>query len=97
MIRPFPTDKIRELGSRVKAFASFDRGVSYGFGGPVANDIRSSMYHTSDRPMIKSYIGGLGGRDMTVSDIKAVILDTFNSVESGELGPEETWHNLMEE
>jgi 2-oxoisovalerate ferredoxin oxidoreductase alpha subunit len=97
MIRPFPTEKIRELGSQVKAFASFDRGVSYGFGGPVANDIRSSMYHTSDRPMIKSYIGGLGGRDMTVSDIKAVILDTFNSVESGDLGPEETWHNLMEE
>jgi 2-oxoisovalerate ferredoxin oxidoreductase alpha subunit len=97
MIRPFPAEKIRELGSRVKAFASFDRGLSYGFGGPVANDIRSTMYHTKYRPMIKSYIGGLGGRDMTVTDIKAVILDTFNSVESGELGPEETWHNLMEE
>lgn len=92
MIRPFPTDKIRELGSRVKAFASFDRGVSYGFGGPVANDIRSTMYHTKHRPIIKSYIGGLGGRDMTVQDIKTVILDTFTALESGELGPEETWH-----
>ena len=96
MIRPFPVEKIRELGSRVKAFSSFDRGVSYGFGGPVANDIRASMYHTKHRPIIKSYIGGLGGRDMTVEDIKDVILDTFNSVESGELGPEETWHDLME-
>ncbi|TET08841.1 MAG: pyruvate ferredoxin oxidoreductase [Candidatus Thorarchaeota archaeon] len=94
MIRPFPTDKIRELGSRVKAFASFDRGVSYGFGGPVANDIRSTMYHTKHRPIIKSYIGGLGGRDMTVQDIKTVILDTFTALESGELGPEETWHDL---
>jgi 2-oxoisovalerate ferredoxin oxidoreductase alpha subunit len=96
MIRPFPSDKIRELGSRVKAFASFDRGVSYGFGGPVANDIRSTMYHTKHRPMIKSYIGGLGGRDMTVSDIKAVILDTFKAVENGDLGPEETWNDLKE-
>jgi 2-oxoisovalerate ferredoxin oxidoreductase alpha subunit len=96
MIRPFPVDKIRELGSRVKAFASFDRGVSYGFGGPVANDIRSTMYHMKHRPMIKSYIGGLGGRDMTVSDIKAVILDTFKAVESGDLGPEETWNDLKE-
>jgi 2-oxoisovalerate ferredoxin oxidoreductase alpha subunit len=96
MYRPFPVDIVRDLGSRVKAFASFDRGVSYGFGGPVANDIRSTMYHTKYRPMIKSYIGGLGGRDMTVSDIKAVILDTFKAVESGELGPEETWNDLKE-
>ena len=96
MIRPFPVDKVRELGSRVKAFASFDRGVSYGFGGPVANDIRASLYHTKHRPMVKSYIGGLGGRDVTVTDIKEIILDTFKAVESGELGPEETWHDLME-
>ena len=89
-------DKIRELGSKVKAFASFDRGVSYGFGGPVANDIRSTMYSTKYRPMIKSYIGGLGGRDMTIPNIKSVILDTFKSVESGELGPEETWNDLRE-
>ena len=96
MYRPFPVDEIKELGSRVKAFASFDRGVSYGFGGPVANDIRSTLYHTKHRPMVKSYIGGLGGRDMTVPDIKAVILDTFKAVESGELGPEETWNDLKE-
>ena len=97
MIRPFPTEQIRELASRVKAFASFDRGVSYGFGGPVANDIRATLYHTDHRPIVKSYIGGLGGRDMTVPDIKEVILDTVKAVESGELGPEETWHDLMEE
>jgi len=96
MIRPFPKEKIRELGAKVKAFASFDRGVSYGFGGHVANDIRSTMYPTKYRPLIKSYIGGLGGRDITITDIKEVILDTVKVVESGELGPEETWHDLME-
>jgi len=31
-----------------------------------------------------------------VSDIKAVILDTFKAVESGDLGPEETWNDLKE-
>ena len=96
MVRPFPVEKIRELASKVKAFASFDRGVSYGFGGHVANDIRASLYHYKDHPMVKSYIGGLGGRDMTVPDIKAVILDTVKAVESGEMGPEETWYGLME-
>ncbi|UCE09691.1 MAG: pyruvate ferredoxin oxidoreductase [Candidatus Thorarchaeota archaeon] len=94
MVRPFPVEKIRELASKVKAFASFDRSASYGFGGPVANDIRASLYHTDYRPFVKSYIGGFGGRDITVPDIKEIVLDTVNVVESGELGPEETWHDL---
>ena len=94
MYRPFPRDHVIDLASKVKAFASFDRSVSYGFGGPVAHDIRATLYHTKYRPMIKSYIGGLGGRDVTVEDIKEVTLDTVKAVESGELGPEETWHDL---
>ncbi len=96
MIRPFPVEKMRELGSSVKGIAAFDRGASYGFGGHVVNDIRASMYATKHRPFIKSYIGGLGGRDITVDDIKEMILDTLSAVESGELGPEETWHDLLE-
>ena len=96
MMRPFPVDLVRELGSKVKAFASFDRGTSYGFGGPVANDIRASLYHTKHRPFVKSYIGGMGGRDVTVSDVKNIVLDTYNAMEKGELGPEETWYGLKE-
>jgi 2-oxoisovalerate ferredoxin oxidoreductase alpha subunit len=94
MYRPFPVESIRRLGSKVKAFASFDRGVSYGYGGHVVNDIRAAMYATKHRPMIKSYIGGLGGRDVTVTDIKEMIQDTVKAVDSGEVGPEETWHDL---
>ncbi|MGM0686939.1 MAG: pyruvate ferredoxin oxidoreductase, partial [Promethearchaeati archaeon] len=94
MVRPFPVEEIRELASRVKGFASFDRAVSYGFGGPVANDIRASIYNTEYRPMVKSYIGGLGGRDVTIEDIKEIVIDTVKAVEAGEIGDEETWHDL---
>ncbi|TXT55972.1 MAG: Ketoisovalerate oxidoreductase subunit VorA [Candidatus Thorarchaeota archaeon] len=94
MYRPFPIDHIRDLAKGKKAIASFDRSVSYGFGGPVANDIRASLYATDIRPLIKSYIGGLGGRDITVPDIKEILLDLIKHEESGEAGPEETWHDL---
>jgi len=96
MFRPFPVARARELAKKAKAFACFDRGLSYGFGGPAAGDLRSSLYATKYRPMIKSYIGGFGGRDVTIADIKEVVLDTYKSLESGNLGPEETWHDLME-
>ncbi|MEM4734774.1 MAG: pyruvate ferredoxin oxidoreductase [Candidatus Thorarchaeota archaeon] len=94
MYRPFPVKHVRDLGSHIKAFACFDRGVSYGYGGHSVNDIRAAMYATKHRPIIKSYIGGLGGRDVTVDDIKEMILDTFKIVESGETDPVETWHDL---
>jgi len=94
MIRPFPVDAVRDLASKVKGIAAFDRGVSYGFGGHIAGEIRSVLFNTDLRPIVKDYIGGLGGRDMTVKDIKEVILGTVKAVENGETGAEETWHDL---
>ena len=94
MYRPFPVARVRELAKRAKAFACFDRGLSYGFGGPSVNDLRASLYATKYRPLVKSYLGGFGGRDITVTDIKEIILDTCKAVEKGELGAEETWHDL---
>jgi pyruvate/2-oxoacid:ferredoxin oxidoreductase alpha subunit len=96
MIRPFPVERIRELGAKVKGIAAFDRGASYGFGGHVATDIRSSLYNTKDRPVVIDYIGGMGGRDITVADIKEMLTKTVNYVESGEPAPEEIWHDLLE-
>jgi 2-oxoisovalerate ferredoxin oxidoreductase alpha subunit len=55
------------------------------------------MYGTKHRPVITDYIGGLGGRDVTVDDVKEMLIATVKAVESGEPGPEETWHDLMEE
>jgi pyruvate/2-oxoacid:ferredoxin oxidoreductase alpha subunit len=94
MIRPFPVDQIRGLASKVKGIAAFDRGVSYGFGGHIAGEIRSVLYNTKHRPIVKDYMGGFGGRDMTVDDIKAVLLDCVKAVEVGETGAEEHWHDL---
>ncbi len=96
MVRPFPIDKIRELGGKVKAFTTLDRGASYGYGGHMAIDIRSALYSSKHHPMVKSYISGLGGRDVTVSDVKGMLLDTYKAVENGDMGPEEIWYNLME-
>ncbi len=96
MIRPFPVQHVRELAGKVKGIAAFDRGVSYGNGGHVANDMRASLYGTEHRPIIKDYIGGLGGRDVTVDDIKQILLDTMKAVENNEIEPEEIWHDLRE-
>ena len=80
----------------MKGIAAFDRGASYGFGGHIAGDIRSSLYNTEHRPQVIDYIGGMGGRDVTVDDIKEMLISTVKYVESGEPAPEEIWHDLLE-
>ncbi|MBW3017326.1 pyruvate ferredoxin oxidoreductase [Candidatus Woesearchaeota archaeon] len=67
--RPFPENEIREVLGRVNEVAVFDRAVSYGLKlGPVCADIRNVL--KCEKPVVKSYIVGLGGRDVTPDHIR---------------------------
>jgi pyruvate ferredoxin oxidoreductase alpha subunit len=52
----------------------FDRCISFGGpGGAVASEIRSALYNEKKRLKVVSFIGGLGGRDMSVEDFEYII------------------------
>src|ERR1051326_6469549 len=70
--RPFATEKIVALLSKAKAIGVVDRDYSFGspFGsGVVANEIPAAMYNSAKRPPLLSFIGGLGGREVTLEDV----------------------------
>ncbi len=72
--RPFPFEELRATLKGVKTLIVFDRSISFGGpGGPVCSEIRSALYEESEKPKIVSFVGGLGGRDMTVADFENVI------------------------
>ncbi|MBN2809645.1 MAG: pyruvate ferredoxin oxidoreductase [Deltaproteobacteria bacterium] len=72
--RPFPVEALRAEMSGVKTLAVIDRAVSFGgTAGPVAGEIRSALYSTDQAPYVASFIAGLGGRDITISDFMAVV------------------------
>jgi len=79
VFRPFPSEEIRELLSGRKKVALIDRNISFGHGGIFAQEIKSALYNYKDTPPIWGYIIGLGGRDVTVNDIKGIINDTIES------------------
>lgn len=74
MFRPFPGNEIVEALSGAKKVAVMDKACSFGLeGGPVFHEIRSFAYGKDLH--FKSYIYGLGGRDITVQQIIEIFDD----------------------
>jgi len=72
--RPFPFDEIREAVKDAEVLIILDRALSFGGpSGPVSSEIRSALYNEDKRPKIVSFVGGLGGRDITVSGFEQIV------------------------
>ena len=64
--RPFPFKEIRQAVTNAEVLIVLDRALSFGGpGGPVCSEIRSALYSEDKKPRVISFIGGLGGRDIT--------------------------------
>jgi pyruvate ferredoxin oxidoreductase alpha subunit len=86
LFRPFPWQEMVEALKGVKAVAVLDRVDSMNaFGGPLFNEVRSALYDLDKRPKIFGRTYGLGGRDYTVKDARAVLEETCRVAESGKI------------
>jgi len=79
--RPFPYKEIREICKSAKQIAVLDKSVSLGHIGPLASDIRSSL--NKEKCEVKSFVVGLGGRDVRREMIKNII-NSFQKFEIDE-------------
>ena len=72
--RPFPFDELRAAVKDAETLIVLDRAVSVGGpAGPVASEVKAALYNLPKRPRVVSFIGGLGGRDITVNSFKDII------------------------
>jgi pyruvate ferredoxin oxidoreductase alpha subunit len=71
--RPFPSEEIRKNLKGIPKVAVIDRNISYGSGGIFTEELRSALCNEKERPLVFSYIAGLGGRDITQETISNVI------------------------
>jgi pyruvate ferredoxin oxidoreductase alpha subunit len=64
--RPFPFDEFRQAVRSAETLIVLDRALSFGGpGGPVCSEIKAALYNEDKKPKIISFVGGLGGRDIT--------------------------------
>jgi len=72
--RPFPFQELREAVKNAQKLIVFDRCISFGGpGGPVCSEVRSALYNERERPTVVSFVGALGGREMSPQDFEYVI------------------------
>ena len=88
LLRPFPKDQFIAALSGKKAVAVIDQNLSMGSGGVLHTEITSTLYAVTDAPpVIASFIGGLGGRDISQQELFQ-IADTICKAANTGITPE---------
>jgi pyruvate ferredoxin oxidoreductase alpha subunit len=88
--RPFPTEDVIKFLSNAKVVCVIDRDYSMGSpfrGGVIYHEIRSALYDLQRRPKILNFIGGLGGREITISDVEKIIKIGYEAIDSPYVKP----------
>jgi pyruvate ferredoxin oxidoreductase alpha subunit len=71
--RPFPYARVYEALKDVPRVAVLDKAVSLGAYAPIAVEMKAAFYGKKKGPkVISSFVGGLGGRDITLESIQEV-------------------------
>jgi len=87
--RPFPFQEVRQAVENAEVLVVLDRCLSYaGPPGPVCSEIKAALYSQEKRPKVVGFIGGLGGRDISVQEFAQMIAKGVDIAERG--GEEET-------
>lgn len=71
--RPFPYEELRQVAGKASTIIVLDRAISMGMGGPVASEVKSALYQLDKKPRIVSFVGGLGGRDISPANFVSII------------------------
>ena len=93
-MRPFPERELREATKGLRALGVFDRSIAMNRYGPVFTEVRGAL-SGSDVPLT-DHIGGLGGRDLTLEDMRVIYGIIERSVEES-LERSVFWHSLRGE
>jgi pyruvate ferredoxin oxidoreductase alpha subunit len=76
--RPFPGEAVEAFRGK-KGVLVFEKAVSMGADAPLYAELSSVMKEKGIEVPMSSYIGGLGGKDVTVAHIEKM----FGEIENG--------------
>ncbi|MDF1532349.1 MAG: pyruvate ferredoxin oxidoreductase [ANME-2 cluster archaeon] len=92
VIRPWPASAIAAALKNAKAVAVIDRNVAPGKGGIMLPEIVETLYHLDRRPLVSSFIVGLGGNSQTEHKVKEITLKLIVDLETGR--PRVEWNDM---
>jgi len=88
VFRPFPKSDVVQALKKSRLVVIFDKNISYGLEGATCSEIKSALYGTSVRAVIRNFIVGLGGRDVKARELVDAVNKSLLSVKEGDLNKE---------
>jgi pyruvate ferredoxin oxidoreductase alpha subunit len=64
LVRPWPEAELRRVLGSARGVAVIDQDLSMGKGGVLHMELASSLYGQPEAPVLVSFVGGLGGRNI---------------------------------
>ncbi len=96
--RPFVAEDLARILGRFRAVGVVDRDYSLGaphMSGVLATEVRSALYPAAKHPALVAFIAGLGGREITVPDVRRMVESVERAAE-GKPQPAIQWIGLRE-
>jgi pyruvate ferredoxin oxidoreductase alpha subunit len=88
LLRPFPTEYLRRLLSGKQGVAVIDQNISMGQGGVLYTELAAALYGQGEgAPVLVSFMGGLGGRDITSQEFFEMAAVIRKAAEEGRAPP----------
>ena len=88
LLRPLPAALLQQLLADRKGVAVIDQNISMGMGGVLHSELASVLYGRNNAPpVLASFIGGLGGRDIGTEEFFEIAQVLRQAVESGQTPP----------
>lgn len=97
--RPFPAHELRDALRGTQAVGVIDRDFAHGSaedGGVLFHEIRSCLYPLPGRPAVVNFIGGLGGREISIADAVSMFERTLAAAEAGAPEAPVAWVGVRE-
>ena len=79
-MRPFPEKEIIRLAEKVKAIGVVEKDISFGYEGTVFTNVNSALSKLDNAPLSLNFLCGMGGRDVSKSDIYNMFNSLFKAV-----------------
>ncbi|MGD9385423.1 MAG: hypothetical protein PVF28_02645 [Thioalkalispiraceae bacterium] len=87
LFRPLPQERLRHLLSGRKAIAVIDQNISMGMGGIIYSELSGVLYGSRPAPVLASFVGGLGGRDISQEEFFEMANTIKTAAETGQTPP----------
>jgi len=88
LFRPFPATAFREALAGKRGVAVVDQNLAPGLGGVIHTELAAHPFgHSGDKPVMVSFIGGLGGRDIGPEEFFEMARITQQAAEDGHPPP----------